>query len=125
MSLDPIANHVAAGLVECEDPDAFLERYPQATRRDPINYGDELARYLEDLGEQILIRRDELAVLEATYKRLQATPVDFDPDPGFTRRAGIDPRLFSVGTDGEEEWRPREDVLPRPWVDVAVGGDRL
>lgn len=100
--------------------EAVLRDFPLPKRRHARNDGDDRDRYLSDIAEQIHIARDHLAELEAKYRRMMAVEVDHDPDPGFTRRPGVDPRLFeSVGTDVFEEWRTREE---RPVIDIATGG---
>jgi hypothetical protein len=103
-----------------EGADAY-ER--QVQRRLAVNYVDEKDRYLEALAEEIHAVRDELAALEAKYADVQAFEVDHDPDPGTSHRpAGLDGRLFDMGTDEREQWRPPVESLPRRIIDVGTGG---
>lgn len=118
MSLDSPANHLHADMVENEDHPAWTR-----PKRNPArNLGDERDQYLELLAEKIHACRDELAVLESQYARIQQVEVDFDPDPATRERITVDARLFDQGTDVSETWREREDSLPRSMVDVQTGG---
>jgi hypothetical protein len=97
-------------------------------RRRAYNYGDELEAYKTHLDEEIVVLRDALAVAEAKRARLDRVEVDFDADPSVDpRRPGVDASMFSgsMGTDVAEQFRPREEIVPRQIADVPVAGERV
>jgi hypothetical protein len=115
VSLDDVVNpHHAAALERGELP-----------RRRAYNYGDELEAYKTHLDEEIVILTDALAVAKAKRARLNNVELDFDPDPSVDpRRPGVDASMFtgSMGTDVAEQFRPREEIVPRRMVDIDTGG---